>query len=189
MGGAKNFLVLKFLGGGPGSIRVSLRVPAVSRQPALRLADNRSAARQVGRQWQVGAGKSARLAEMSPISRKRLSATEQNSKTLRTHENQMGGALCTVCAYVRSARSTPTQMGRPLSAFPAHTRNHLAHGAKGQKWGFCGGGGMCGCVGYRGVLGCSDHNPASRSSQCKLPVNPTLVHDPTGLYCTFEIGC
>ena len=76
----------------------------------------------------------------------------------------MGGALCTVCAYVRSARSTPTQMGRPLSAFPAHTRNHLAHGAKGPKWGSSGGGGICACVGYRGVLGCSDHNPASRSS-------------------------
>ena len=76
----------------------------------------------------------------------------------------MGGALCTVCAYVRSARSMPTQLGRPLSAFPAHTPGHLAHGAKGPKWGFSGGGGMCGCMGYRGVLGCSDHDPASRSS-------------------------
>ena len=117
----------------------------------------------------VGSGKSApapsaRLAGMSPISRKRLPATEHKSKTLRTHENQMGGALCTVCAYVRSARSMPIQLGRPLSAFPAHTRNHLAHGAKGPKWGSSGGGGICACVGYRGVLGCSDHDPASRSS-------------------------
>jgi hypothetical protein len=107
---------------------------------------------------------SSRPAGMSPISRKRLPATEQNSKTLRTYENSDGGALCTVCAYVRPARSMPIQMGRPLSAFPAHTRNHLAHGAKGPKWGSSGGGGICACVGYRGVLGCSDHDPASRSS-------------------------
>jgi hypothetical protein len=109
-------------------------------------------------------GESVGSGKLAPISRKRLPATEQNSKTLRTHEKSDGGALCTVCAYVRSARSMPIQLGRPLSAFPAHTPGHLAHGAKGPKWGFSGGGGMCGCVGYRGVLGCSDHDPASRSS-------------------------